>query len=72
MGTERAPVPSPKHSHEMLFYPDTSDSEITEEIERVERYVTFRDANGYNESYDILSGETGSARSTEKAGKAII
>jgi hypothetical protein len=61
-GTERALMPSPKHSHERMFYPDTNDSEITEEIERVERHVTFRNPDGYQDDYDILSGEIGSAR----------
>jgi hypothetical protein len=55
-------MPSPKPSHERLFYPDTNDSEITEEIDRVERHVTFRDPDGYEESYDILGGKNRSAR----------
>lgn len=55
-------MPSPKRSHERLFYPDTNDSEITEDIERVERHVTFRDPDGYEDGYDILSGKIGSAR----------
>jgi hypothetical protein len=61
-GTERALMPSPKRSHERLFYPDTNDSEITEDIERAERHVTFRDPDGYEDGYDILSGKIGSAQ----------
>jgi hypothetical protein len=61
-GTERALMPSPRHSHEKLFYPDTNDSDITEEIERVERHVTFRDSGGYDDGYDILIGKIGSAQ----------
>jgi len=55
-------MPSPKQSNESLFYPDTNDSEITEEIERVERHLAFRDPEGYKDDFNILSGEIGSAR----------
>jgi hypothetical protein len=55
-------MPSPRHSHEKLFYPDTNDSDITEEMERVERHVTFRDSGGYDDGYDILIGKIGSAQ----------
>jgi hypothetical protein len=51
-----------------MFYPDTNDSEITEEIERVERRVTFQDPDIY-EDYGILSGKLGSARVLRQEGK---
>jgi hypothetical protein len=62
MEIQKALMPSPKHSHRRLFYPDTSDSEITEEIERVGRHVTFRDPDGYEDGYNILSGKIASTR----------
>jgi hypothetical protein len=61
-------MPSPKLSHEKLFYPDTNESGITEEIERVERHVTFRDPEGY-EGYDILSRKFDSARILREPGR---
>jgi hypothetical protein len=61
-------MPSPKLSHEKLFYPDANESEITEEIERVEHHVTFRDPEGY-EGYDILGGKSDSARILREPGR---
>lgn len=52
-GTERAFVPSPKHSRDRLFHPEDI-SESTEELERVERHVTFQEPDGYDNSHSIL------------------
>lgn len=68
-GTERALMPSPKHSHEKMFYPDANDSEITEEIERAERHVTFQDSDGYEEGYHILNGKFSSGRELREKGR---
>ena len=68
MEIQRAFMPSPKHTYERLFYPDTSDSEKKKkkkkkrEIERVERHATFRNPDGYEDCYDILSGKIASTR----------
>jgi hypothetical protein len=60
-GTERASMPSPKHSRDSSFYPEDI-SESTEEIERTERHVTFRDPERYDSDQEMLIGKNRLAR----------
>ena len=71
-GTEALLESFPKQYHKGYFNPEANESELTAEIERVDRHVSFLGLDRYNEGYNITSVESLSASGIEGRGKVMM